>query len=154
MEIAAAVGLFKTAKDAVSGLQTTPVIRERLSLALDQASLLESKIADLQSQVGELRAEVKIARANEKEAKLELDAVKKEHEEEIVISETVEFRRGKRTGKKWLPFCPKCHSPAGAVTTAYGSQSTDPMYCTAHCGWYGTLAGTDLVATIARLPAN
>jgi hypothetical protein len=45
-----------------------------------------------------------------------LQRFKDEHAEEVRIHQRsgVEFRRGKRTGGKWSPFCPACHSPAAS----------------------------------------
>jgi hypothetical protein len=40
------------------------------------------------------------------------DQLAKAHAEEVRIYLGMEFRRGKRTGFKWVAFCPKCHLPA------------------------------------------
>jgi predicted O-linked N-acetylglucosamine transferase (SPINDLY family) len=54
--------------------------------------------------------------------------------EEVRVHRTVEFRRGKRTGGKWMAFCPKCGLPA-----AEGTEYNAPIvYCTSKyddCGW-------------------
>ena len=49
--------------------------------------------------------------------------------EDLRIHGMIEFRRGKRTGDLWLPFCPKCHMPAGFQ--AFGIV----VECSAGCGW-------------------
>jgi len=51
--------------------------------------------------------------------------------EEIRIHKMIEFRRGSRTGSKWIAFCPKCHMPAGEQETGSGVL----VYCTGRCGW-------------------
>jgi hypothetical protein len=53
--------------------------------------------------------------------------------EEVRIHRLVEFRRSKRTGDKWMAFCPKCHLPVGDNQGAGGSLSA---FCTANCGWH------------------
>lgn len=59
-------------------------------------------------------------------------------EEDIRIYETIEFRRSERTGWKWLPFCPKCHIPAGR-TLKHGIM----LGCTANCGWASPFHASD-----------
>jgi regulator of replication initiation timing len=55
--------------------------------------------------------------------------------EDIRIHKGIEFRRGKRTGGKWLGFCPKCHMPAedAWIPKARGSQKV--VMCSARCHW-------------------
>jgi hypothetical protein len=118
------MSLVDTAKQALVDAAVTPIVRERLSLALDEATLLEKKVADLQTQIGELRAEIKISRANEKETKTELEALRKEHEEEVRLVRGVEIRKGKRTGGAWMAFCPKCHLPLQDT-----NHDTDGIFC-------------------------
>ena len=57
----------------------------------------------------------------------DLQRLKDTHLEEVRIESGIEFRRGKRTGGKWMGFCPVCHLPAD--TTA-GVRCPDPK-----CGW-------------------
>ncbi len=52
--------------------------------------------------------------------------------EDIRIHLTIEFRRGKRTGGKWLAFCPKCHMP---VIEHKKSSNERLICCTSTCGW-------------------
>lgn len=51
--------------------------------------------------------------------------------EDLRIYRLIEFRRGKRTGSKWKPFCPKCHMPVGASWV----KGKPTAICSAHCGW-------------------
>jgi len=53
--------------------------------------------------------------------------------EEIRIHHMVEFRRGSRTGNKWMPFCPKCKMPAADDWMTRGSMPN--AFCSAYCGW-------------------
>ena len=54
--------------------------------------------------------------------------------EEVRVHRMVEFRRSKKTGGKWMAFCPKCGLPA-----AYATEYNEPLvYCTSKyedCGW-------------------
>ena len=63
-------------------------------------------------------------------------------EEEIRIHSAIEFRRGKRTGGDWIPFCPKCHMPA---------RKDLGIFCSAECGWNSDLSSADLPRTISQL---
>ncbi|NOS68356.1 MAG: hypothetical protein HOP33_00290 [Verrucomicrobia bacterium] len=51
--------------------------------------------------------------------------------EDVRIQKAIEFRRGKRTGGKWMPFCPKCHMPV----IHYFSASQYYAICSADCGY-------------------
>ena len=62
--------------------------------------------------------------------------------EEIRIHSTIEFRRGKRTGGVWMPFCPKCHMPA---------RTDEGIFCSVTCGWISELPSRDLARIISQL---
>ena len=53
--------------------------------------------------------------------------------EEIRIHHIIEFRRGRRTGNKWMAFCPKCKMPAGDDWMT--RDSVPNAFCSASCGW-------------------
>jgi hypothetical protein len=57
--------------------------------------------------------------------------------EDIRIHRGIEFRRGKRTGDKWLGFCPKCHMPAqdGWKPIPYSHNKQKVVFCSANCDW-------------------
>jgi hypothetical protein len=64
--------------------------------------------------------------------------------EDIRIHSAIEFRRGKRTGDKWLPFCPNCKMPA-RVNVNFG------VICSADCGWQSDLSSQELPRVITQL---
>ena len=67
--------------------------------------------------------------------------------ETIRIHKGIEFRRGKRTGDKWLGFCPKCHMPAS-------NRDGDLLVCCSDgaCKWRVTLDDIRLSQVIGELP--
>ncbi len=68
------MGLLETARDALKDLPVSDVLRERLSLALDQATAAEKKIEAMRDENAELKAEIKIARADAEKKSAELEA--------------------------------------------------------------------------------
>ena len=64
--------------------------------------------------------------------------------EEIRIHSAIEFRRGKRTGGQWMPFCPTCHAPA-RVSEDFG------IICSAGCHWCSDLPTRELQRVISQL---
>lgn len=66
--------------------------------------------------------------------------------EDICIHRMVEFRRGKRTGGMWQPFCPKCHMPAGIP------QMGVRVECSAGCGWKSAIGANDFKSVFSELP--
>jgi hypothetical protein len=109
-------------------------LRARLDFAFDQSAALERQVGELQVKIGHLQAQLEVAASDRDKAQKELHRLEQEHAEEIRIHRTIEFRRGKRTGGKWMAFCPKCHLPV-AETNSNG----EPMlYCIQKyddCGW-------------------
>ena len=128
------MSFIDTAKDALKDLPISDIVRERLSLALDRLMDAEAKIDTLQTDKGSLQAQLDRERLDHKQAREELQRLKHEHAEDIRIHRTIEFRRGKRTGGRWMAFCPKCHLPV-----AEGSNNGEQMlYCIQKyddCGW-------------------
>lgn len=129
------------------------VVRERLALAVDrlthsesQISVLESKNRDfeakvesLQMQNANLNAQLDIERLNHGKTQQELQRLKDEYSEEIRIHSGIEFRKGKRTGGVWQPFCPACHTPIDGTAAMI-------MCSIKKCGWSN-------ISVIKRLPA-
>jgi len=64
--------------------------------------------------------------------------------EEVRIHSAIEFRRGSRTGGKWIAFCPKCKMPA-RISETFG------IICSSDCGWVSDLASHELPRVIAQL---
>jgi hypothetical protein len=86
------------------------------------------EIAELKAQNAKLQAELAQAKA-----------------EDVRIARGIEFRRGARTGNKWLPFCPKCHLPAigGGNVNMECSDST--------CGWGAEIKSREIDGVVAGL---
>ena len=126
------MGLIDVARDTLKEIPMSDILRERLSLALDQSSGFERQVAVMQTELGKLQAQLEVVALDRDKARADLQRLKDEHAEEIRIHRMVEFRRGKRTGSEWMAFCPKCHLPAGGEH----SQSGEPfVYCSGACGW-------------------
>jgi hypothetical protein len=64
--------------------------------------------------------------------------------EEIRIHSAIEFRRGKRTGGQWMPFCPKCKMPA-RVSNDFG------VFCSSNCGWTTDVSSEQLPSIVSEL---
>ena len=125
------MSFIDTARDALKDLPISDIVRERLSFALDRLTDAEAKIDTLQTDKGGLHAQLERERLDHKQTRDELQRLKDELSEDIRIHGLVEFRRGKRTGSKWLAFCPKCHLPAADIIS-----SGEPLiYCSGNCGW-------------------
>jgi hypothetical protein len=73
--------------------------------------------------------------------------------EEIRIYRGIEFRRGKRTHGKWMPFCPKCHMPSQYSSAVSPSGFPSPaIVCSAHCGWH-VFEGLKIADILMEMPA-
>jgi hypothetical protein len=116
------MNLFKWLEKWINEKGSASIMEKRLALKDDEIAKLQAKILDLE-------------KAHEKE-KIEND--------EIIFHSGIEFKRGKRTGGKWMPFCPKCKMPA-RVSQYYG------IICSANCGWVSDLSSTALPNVISQL---
>jgi hypothetical protein len=111
--------------DAIERLITehgsAAILSQQLAFAKDQFTVLERQVGEFQAKVAKLEAQLEIEHANHKETQQQLQRLQEEHSEEIRIHKNsgVEFRRGKRTGGEWSPFCPACHSPAASPMEDY-----------------------------------
>jgi hypothetical protein len=123
------MGLIDVARDTLKEIPMADILRERLSLALDQFSALERQVSELQRENGKLESKLEREQVDRHKAQQELQRLQKEHEEETVIHSVLEFRRGKRTRNKWLPFCPVCHAPV--LINPQDGQS--PACCIGDC---------------------
>jgi hypothetical protein len=140
------MGLLETARDALKDLPVSDILRERLSLALDQASASEKKLEELRTENADLKAELKLARFDLTKKGEELTTLREAMKEEVRIFRSIEFRRGARTGGRWAAFCPKCHCPAQA------HELLEYVHCSDHkCQWISPVIGHDLETVIASL---
>lgn len=106
------------------------ILKENLAFARDQFADLERKVSELQTQIGRLEAHLERECSDHDKAKQDLQRLIDEHAEEVRIHSAIEFRRGKRTGGVWMPFCPKCHMPVhDPDLEIYG------IACSGDCGW-------------------
>lgn len=106
------MGIIDVARDTIKNLPVSDVIRERLNLALDQLAEAEKQNGALKKAKGALEAQLDSERRDHDQTRQELQRIKAEHAEDVRIYESVEFRRGERTGGRWAAFCPNCHLPA------------------------------------------
>ena len=65
--------------------------------------------------------------------------------EDIRFHSALEFRRSKRTGGQWMPFCPKCHIPA-----LVDHSINDYVICTG-CQWNSLVSVTVVPRIISQL---
>lgn len=129
------MGIFDSIEKLITEHGSAAILGQQLAFARDQFEALERKVSDLQTQVGRLDAQLERERSDHQQARKDLQRLKEEHAEEIRIHRLVEFRRGKRTGGKWMAFCPKCHLP---VADTKGMAGSPLAICTAKhadCGW-------------------
>jgi len=134
------MSLLEVARDALKEIPISDVLRERLSLALDQLADSERKIAALQTENGSLQAQLERERLDHRQTQTELQRLKELLSEEVRFFHDVEFRRGARTGGRWTPFCPKCHLP---ITLS--RQGGEYPYCNdRNCGWVSNVMSQEL----------
>jgi regulator of replication initiation timing len=93
---------------------------------IETLSKIFSEIREVQGQMFEIRERNFDLKQENADLKQKLEA---KEEEEIRIYEAVEFRRGKRTGSKWMAFCPVCHMPAKEAPRG------GTIFCTNTCDW-------------------
>jgi len=138
------MSIFDSIEKLITEHGSAAILTQQLSFAKDQFTDLERKVSDLQTQVGRLDAQLERERADHKQAREELQRLKDEHAEEVVIHRAIEFRRGKRTRGQWAAFCPKCHMPAMANEDFNAG-------CTAGCGWSCDVSEHELARILAQL---
>ena len=138
------MNLIDVARDTLKEIPMADSLRERLSLALDQSAGLERQVAVMQMELGKLQALIEVVALDRDKAREELQRLKDEHAEEVILKRAVEFRRGTRTEGEWMAFCPKCHMPAMA------NEELDAC-CTARCGWQCDVSYHELFRILSRL---
>lgn len=124
------MGAIKDIIDLVQDLESRTNDRRNM----DTVHSINALALSLQTQHAEIiERDVELMQQN---AKLVADKAKLEHQlaeaqsEEIRIHNSIEFRKGKRTGGKWAAFCPKCHLPTCNV-----EGHTDVGCSDTKCGW-------------------
>ncbi|MBP7824925.1 MAG: hypothetical protein KA236_00005 [Verrucomicrobia bacterium] len=138
------MSLIDVARDTLKEIPMAAILRERLSLALDQSAGFERQVAALQTELGKLQAQLEFVTLDRDKAREELQRLKDAHAEEVVIHSAIEFRRGKRTRGQRAAFCPKCHMP---VTAPMGFKAG----CTANCGWACDVTEHELAYILTQL---
>ena len=141
------MSMFDSLKKTIADLPISDIHKARLELALDRSAELETKLESLQSEHADLKAELKVVALDRDYQKREYDRLVQEHSEEIRIHKMIEFRRGKRTGDKWMAFCPQCHMPVKDVAGNNGIVAV----CSSRCGWSGSVIGTSLEAVASQI---
>jgi len=124
------MSIIDTAKSTLLELPISDVLKERLSLALDQSAAFKKQVSVLQSENADLKAELKIVSKDKKKKEKELQNLKDLHHEEIRIHKGIEFRKGRRTQNTWMAFCPKCHCPA-----MHGKSFNNVLCTDEKCKW-------------------
>jgi hypothetical protein len=107
-------------------------LRQIQSLALT----LQTHNADIVDRDIKLMQEIAAVKAENLKLKEDLA---KANAEDIRIAGGAEFHRGLRTGGQWLPFCPKCKTPATTPGSDYYYGCSD-----SNCGWVSTLTESDM----------
>jgi hypothetical protein len=104
------------------------------------ASIMEKRLAMKDDEIAQLKAKIQDLETSQQKQQIESDEV-------FIHSSTIEFRRGKRTGGAWMPFCPKCHMPA-----LVPSDGNTYIFCSAQCGWGCEVLKQELPRIISQLP--
>lgn len=129
------MNIFDGIEKLITEHGSAAILNQQLAFAKERFAELERKVSELQTQTGRLEGQLERERLDLQNSRMELKRLQDEHLEEIRINQAIEFRRGKRTGGVWLPFCPKCHMPA----VEFGDQRG--ATCSVKCGWLTRLSG-------------
>jgi hypothetical protein len=108
----------------------TTMLRNELSLISEQAEAYQAA-ADKQDHTLSTQVETIERLMKEKQAIIAAQS----GVEEKRFHRGIEFRKGRRTGGKWQPFCPKCRLPVNDVIAPTGISRW--ALCSMHCGWVG-----------------
>ncbi|MGA2175169.1 MAG: hypothetical protein ABSH38_09330 [Verrucomicrobiota bacterium] len=142
------MGLFDGIEKFITEHGSAAILVQQLSFAKEQFAALEKKVGELQTENGRLQARLERVGVDLHDTQMELQRLQKEHEEEVRVHRCIEFRRGKRTGNKWVAFCPKCHMPAFSRESVIFVTCTDPA-----CKWSARLENITLSQIIIELGA-
>jgi hypothetical protein len=126
------MSLIEVARDALKDIPISEVLRERVSLALDQLADAQRQVEVLQTEKGSLGAKLERECLDHEQTKKELNKLRELHIEKVMLLRGIEFRRGERTSRAWTPFCPKCHMPVSFMC----DEKSDPVTCSDRsCTW-------------------
>jgi hypothetical protein len=129
----------------MTGLEAIPKISELLTRLINIAKDRETGALVQQIQQHQLEIHTALVVADAKIRDLERQLAEAQAEE-IRIHSAIEFRRGKRTGGVWMPFCPKCHMPASV-----DDDGDFSIGCSAGCGWASLVFKRQLSAIVSQL---
>ncbi len=122
------MGAIKDIVDLTKDLET----RAKERRDIDLIHKIQSLAFSLQSQHADvIERDVRLMEENS-ELKRQLA---ESQAEDIRIHKGIEFRNGKRTGGKWMGFCPKCHMPAEDAWIPRPRGSEKVVQCSARCDW-------------------
>ena len=96
----------------------------------DRVAILTAENAKLAAKIVKLETELEVASFEHQKTNEQLQKLRKEHEEQSVLWNGIEFRRGVRTLFDWVGFCPSCHLPVTYIHK-FGSA----VSCPGNCGW-------------------
>jgi hypothetical protein len=131
------MGAIKDIVDLTKDLETRAKERQDIDLIHKIQTLafsLQSQQADI------IERDVRLMEENSQLKRQLVEA----QSEDIRIHSAIEFRRGKRTGGQWIPFCPNCKMPA-RVSESFG------IICSSGCGWVSDLSSHELQRVISQL---
>lgn len=105
------MGLFEGLEKLINERGSAAVMTQHLAFIKEKYEHLDKQSAELQIRLAKEQALLEREREDHAKTAAELTRVNAEHAEEVRIHTGIEFRRGKRTGGGWAPFCPRCHVP-------------------------------------------
>ena len=114
------MGLLDGIEKLINEHGSSVILKERIALANDQYSSLESKLNDLQSENEHLRIDLE-------KAKIQIHQL----QERINNHETLQLKFGVYWDKDGNPYCPKCKTPTSQVEWAtYINRQVQALKCT------------------------
>lgn len=140
--------MFDDIKKGIADLPISDILKAQIVFLGDRLAEAEKQITALQLENARLNVALEQERREHEQTKADYQRLKDEHVEEIRIFDCVEFRRGKRTGAKWMAFCPVCHLPAHET-----EMNAEPVVACPgpKCGW--ALRITENITSMAgKLP--
>lgn len=103
------------------------VLREKVDLLELQRDSAEARAKTFATEVAQLRQVVEALQS-------ENDFLRGSSIEDERTHRGILFKKGRKTGGKWVGICPKCGLPVNDVVMASGEGW---VLCSTHCGWVG-----------------